>query len=286
MTIKKKKTNIIYCFGLSVSAVLCLLLATLIIHPEKLDDVILMEKRNQGYWNNLSPDAAATRIIPVSFFKGDKSANLLAPKWQEVTNQGVTASVNEDGSVTITGTNTGGDFNLTTTAIDLPVGEYCYTNNLEGNDFVSASGVWMYIWQGIACDTLHTLPYFTVEEGEEYHTGIHIDAGAADLNITFYPMIRIIGTNAKYKSYDEQTMEIDTYEISDEVTEDDVRIFFNRATRAENVNTITLEDGRGIEVCNSVVTYGKINRFGLVEKIISEPKTPDELHELLAEQKK
>lgn len=275
------KKNIVVTVG--IGALLCIALCVIVTHAEAVDNAVLLEKQNPGYWNYLSPDAATTRSVPTSFLNGDKSVNLLAPNWREVTEQGMAAVVNSDGSVTVIGSNMGDAFNLTTTSISLLPGDYIYTNNIEGTDFVDSSGVNMYVWQGNAAATLDTLPDFRVDADESYHTGIHVGVGARDINVTFYPMIRLMGVSSEgYKPFDDETTDFIIYKIkAEEITEEDIRIFLNNVRNETDISVINFGDGYGIQFNGSKTVYGTIDSFGLINEVISEPKSAEEIYELI-----
>lgn len=124
--------------------------------------------------------------------------NLLKNTATSNTNNGVTFTVNEDGSVTASGTATENEFLGVNGGFVLPAGEYI----LNGCESVNASAHRLYLYyDGKTIDNVSGDTLFTLEENKKLQAYIIVVKGAT-VNTIYKPMIRLASDpDATYEPY-------------------------------------------------------------------------------------
>lgn len=175
---------------------------------DAVDDAVPKTREINGY------DLSEDRTL---FLQDFGSKNLLPNTATTQTINGVTFTVNDDGSVTVNGTATGSnaDFNIIATAsgaLDfLPSGDYILSGCPSGGSWssynlqVENAGAW--VGDNGEGGT------FTRSSSGEDRVRIHVATGTTVSNLTFYPMIRPAGTGDTYVPYAKTNVEL-TQDIS------------------------------------------------------------------------
>ena len=118
------------------------------------------------------------------------SKNLLENTASSTTLNGITYTVNNDGSVTVNGTATSNIQIIISGKLYLPNGDYILSGCPEGGSeasyflevYSTTLGVFLYdVGQGIN---------FSINRNESYYVRIRVKSGCTVENLTFYPMIR------------------------------------------------------------------------------------------------
>lgn len=121
-----------------------------------------------------------------------------------LTGNGVTFTVNEDKSITTSGTSTADIYYAVTLSTPLSAGEYFLSGMPQG-----ASGMRIYVWPGYYSDMGNGCP-FSVEENGMYEAYIHIGSGVNCNGLTFRPQIEVGTSATAYEPYKEQPLTIST----------------------------------------------------------------------------
>ena len=138
--------------------------------------------------------------------------NILPNISKNVTSNGITYTLNSDGSITANGTATDLSQYLINTNFSLPVGSYIFSGCPEGGS-TSGSGYYMVARN----DTTSTASHDTGAGSEVnvtnatdlYRFRIMISAGVTVNNLTFYPMLRAAGvTDSTYAPYSKNNLEL------------------------------------------------------------------------------
>lgn len=250
--------------SLALSVVL-ILLSVLFLNNEKVveaaDERILLENRHPGYWNYLSPGHGKTIDIPPA-----DSENLLISDIKNQTINGITIIVNEDRSLTLSGTDTSEvGFNLVLGNVFLPDGEYYISDGID------IHGANMYVWSNELSQSVAygSSASFNIDNSAStYQCGIHIDSEAMFNNVTIYPMISKAG-DSQYGPY--STSETCTKALVFEmdknaISADDMRVFQKSINQYEGYNWITIKypDGTGIQWKDGIKTEGFPDIWGRI----------------------
>lgn len=126
--------------------------------------------------------------------------NLLNITAQSQTINGVTFTVNEDGSVTTNGTATA-NANFALSTMSLPVGDYVLSGCPAGGGY-STYSVFIQTGNNAIYDTTVVGKTFSSDDGTvSRKVLINIQKGQTVSDLTFYPMIRPAGTSDAYEPY-------------------------------------------------------------------------------------
>ena len=185
--------------------------------------------------------------------------NLLKNTATTQTKGGITFTVNNDGSINITGTETSGTNNgitLTNTLV-LPKGKYIISHNYSG----SYSTIWMFVrnkdTNSSILDVISSEKIVDLTEDTTIQVNIYVKAGVTINSATFYPMIRFASdTDATYEPYKETVSTIPT---TDGLA----------GIKVSNGGNYTDENGQQW-VCDEIVKYadGSGKRIQRVGKIV------------------
>lgn len=149
---------------------------------------ILLEGRNPGYYEELSPQKGLSFHIPEGMEAGGRSRNLILSVERYMNHDGFSTAVNEDGSVTVSGVNNEKRVYLKIAgSVFLEAGEYV----LSDGGVSSANGDW---FLAVTRDNrgLASLPdndTFSLAEPCEVDVFVAVEAGALLDELTFYPEI-------------------------------------------------------------------------------------------------
>ena len=155
-------------------------------------------------------DSLASRIQGVTLNRqtlGYSKKNLLKNTATSTTNNGVTFTVNDDGSVTANGTATGDSVKTLGMFVPIPNTEYIFTGNEKVNDSGYSNNICFIdgidgsdTWHAGAVDEKKYI--FTPKTNAKITCRISIKEGTHVDNLTFYPMIRSADiTDGTYEPY-------------------------------------------------------------------------------------
>lgn len=265
---------------IGISIVLLGLMVSIIAVPrasEFVDNILLMENRNEGYFKYLNHTSAETLFIPDDY----DGKNLIVSTLESGNHDGFDVVVNEDGSVTIDGINEEKDVHIRYGRVELPEGLYSLS---DGGASEKMSQGFSYVYDGY---TLAHLPQSSVfasnnNEHQSYEIGVVIFKDERVSNLTFYPMLEQGEISTEYKPYlsyetysaDGKTatvFDLDKSEFNS-ITEKDFKLLRTAAKHQYQTDwtTIRFEDGTGIQIIDDDIKYGDLNRIGQITNVISE----------------
>lgn len=159
---------------------------------------IVVNDASDGYVQGLklfgksTQDGTPTPDAPVEIVSVENPAvrvcgkNLLKNVAKNSTSNGITFTVNEDGSVTVNGTATAGAWMNVTGKFTLPKGIYILSGCPKGGAYSST-----YVLSATTAADYGNGKSFTIEEETEIVVNIGVYTGFTANNLTFYPMIRL-----------------------------------------------------------------------------------------------
>lgn len=252
---------------LTVSFLLCVIVLICCIYPQIIDRAVLLEERNSGYWDYLSPEHNNFNC----YIKSDNfDSNFLIYRVGTGDLGGMEVTLESDGRLTICGTNSSGDGNtayLSKGSFQLLDGEYSL--NAEGLDEDSEVNLFVtghaygkepaYLAETMRGTTFaadHT-------KYRNYTVALYVPSGASCDNISFKLSItRINGNTQTTDVIEDSSSEIDYARavidkdtFQSKVTYDDLKIYINslkgslRSNLGDNVSyyNIDFDDGTGIQ---------------------------------------
>lgn len=261
---------------LVVGLMLCILEVGGINNAGKIDDLVLLEKRNPGYWE-VRPESGELYSLPEGYAEQDEEANLFVPEWgikekEPFNNNGISVVLNSDGTITLNGKNNGDDFNILSALIRVPDGKYIISGNYNGNELIPAeSGASIYVWSLDEGKILNGLPYAEFEGRKRYSYGIHVDKGAEFNHYVIYPMVRLFNGDlhkiVRYrKAGNMVNCLINKADIKD-LDKEDVEFYvdyMHDSTMSLSWRSIIFDDGNGVTIEQNKMKYGAINEVGYI----------------------
>ena len=115
------------------------------------------------------------------------------------TNNGITFTVNDDGTVTANGTATGGGATFqfrsrTASPLKLPTGEYILTGGYSANAYITLGKTVNNAWQNVVKSYgEHDNAQFSILSSDNIGLAIEVSTGTVLTNAVFKPMIRVAG---------------------------------------------------------------------------------------------
>lgn len=153
----------------------------------KTNGALTIDKAEQAEVNDIVNVLGAKNLIPYPYFDGTSK-----------TNNGITYTVNDDGSITANGTATAGSrfYLISSVSSNMPNGNYIISDGDVGD---SSSNVQVALWD----DSTYTGVVYITNNGEKAFTlsdtptrtgtsiYVSVDSGTTVSNLTFYPMLRL-----------------------------------------------------------------------------------------------
>lgn len=260
---------------LVLGIVLCMALGVVIVHADVLDDAVLLEDRNPGYLDYLSPEHAQ-----VFYINDANSHNLIISSLESTEVDGFRIVVNPDYSISVDGVNYEKDVHIFYRKVFLPHGDYYYYYYSDGG--VNTKGASSFIYSN--GDTLASLPWVSTFKADSahqesgYYAGIVIGKGS-EIHETYYPMIvpaSLMSDNIEFEPYMTtygKGESIVTYHNVDfnKINESDVKLMLNsiKSGLVESGNLIDWislfdSDFNGIQYQNDSINTGKLDQFGRI----------------------
>lgn len=264
----KKATNVI------IVAFLCIIAFIVVTHKGVIDDVVLLEKRNPGYWNYLSQ-----KNVQTLYTSYPDTNNLLISSLKSTTNNenyyGFSIKVNLDGSVRIDGVNYNDEVHIKYGVIQLRPGEYYFSDGVVATD-----GAYSYVYSG--GDTLASLsknPVNTFIADDQhikkgFEVGIVISPGT-EIHEIYRPMLRSVSSNTEYQPYmttypltiNESTIILYKNVIKQEISDRDLKLFENSISNDLDDclwTSIIFSDYSGIQYSKTKTVTGSSDQFGRI----------------------
>lgn len=243
---------------------------------EWIDNAVLLEKRHPGYFNYLSPEKGEKLYI-LEFYTGK---NLIISRLNPSDHMGFSIVINDDGSITINGTNNEEDTHIRYGRIELADGTYCLLDGGASSDFGNG---FSYVYDEDMLAHLPDDPTFIADRDSHgsYEIGIVIFRGCGADDLTFYPMLERGEFITDYQPYISSIeygncIEISVYKLDKEefleLADADFRLFNNSISSSGSGGdgwiSILFKDGTGIQIMDGKKQYGFISNIGeIIEPI-------------------
>ena len=266
-------------FHIGMSVVVALLLSLVIVRPSIADSAILLEEQRQNYWNYLATARTEYGEVLRSTAEIENRRNFIVNSLGVIEGDGYILKANEDGTISFTGKNNGGDASYLFCTLDvLPDGEYVYDDGVEIPGITSyVEGVNYLIGGG---EERERFSRVFAHEYSRYECRVEIAAGFEG-DVVIYPMLKIAtDTDESYEPCLTKGIEVSdpvgynmvwvNRDALNSIDIDDLYYFYRnlKGTR-KNVGFVTfcLGDNTGllVELDEPVKCfYGTINFLGMV----------------------
>lgn len=280
------------------AAIIILVLSAVIINIDFFDRLLLLEKKNPGFYRHFALYSGEYGKIPLFIKDNPNNANLLVNTVKsEINENGFSITVNDDGSINYSGSNNGDVqiIRISQLPFQLPSGEYLIKDGGASEE----NGITLYL-EGFNSDDgnlkkdilarLFESDHFVAStDYTDYWLIMIIPKGVMSHDVTFYPMIipadqpsdTYMPCYAAYYEYSPSDLkEYIVFRLSKEslksITASDYRILSNhvRYIYRDDYTHVAIDfgDGTGIvlDKNNPLGIYGELDQFKRVRRAIGE----------------